>query len=159
MSGSDGKARQSSGGKSFFSRSKKDRRQDSDEFLATEYQDKGSVGSRTSRHARGVSIASVDQLPSPTTDQMSGVITSIPYDHAPDGRSPIPVEYLPRGDQMPIRRDPQPHHLNMAGADYHQYPAFDPTSVSNQQGNPPHVLSGPRPPPDSTNIKIGRAHV
>ncbi|ELR03447.1 hypothetical protein GMDG_06180 [Pseudogymnoascus destructans 20631-21] len=154
MSGSDSKARQSSGGKSFFSRSsKKDRRQDSDEF-GSEFQDKGSVASRTSRHARGISIASVDQLPSPTTDSMSGVISSMPYDHAPDGRSPIPVDYLPRGDQMPMRRDPQPHHLNMGGSDYHHYPVFDPSSGHNQQNSSTHVLSGPRPPPNSANITM-----
>ncbi|KFY34618.1 hypothetical protein V494_06616, partial [Pseudogymnoascus sp. VKM F-4513 (FW-928)] len=154
MSGSDSKARQSSGGKSFFSRGKKERRQGSDEFLGSEFQDKGSVASRTSRHARGISIASVDQLPSPTTDSMSGVISSMPYDHAPDGRSPIPVDYLPRGDQMPMRREPQPHHLNMGGSDYHQYPGFDASSIQNQQQNSPHVLSGPRPPPNSSNVTM-----
>ena len=73
---------------------------------------------------------------------MAGVITSIPYDTMNDSKSPISMEYLPRGDQMPVRREPQPHHLNKGGGDYHQYPSFDPATPSGSS----HP-TGPRPPP------------
>jgi len=160
---SDNKTRQTSAGKSFFSRGKKDKtdkRIGSDEYLGADFQDKGgNAASWNSRHTRGSSVASVDQLQSSGGDPlglaiMSGVIPSIPYEHVPDGRSPIPVDYLPRGDQMPLRREPLPHHLNKAGADFHQYPAFDPASLQNPNANAHQVPSGPRPPPSASNITM-----
>jgi cytokinesis protein len=82
---------------------------------------------------------------------MSGVITSIPYDSvAADSKSPIAIDYLPRSDQMPVRRDPLPHHLNKGGGDFHQYPSFDPASLSNPNSHP----TGPRPPPGATNVTM-----
>ncbi|KAG9244792.1 cytokinesis protein [Calycina marina] len=73
----------------------------------------------------------------------TGAITSVPYENlSADSKSPIPVEYLPRGDQMPARREPLPHHLNRGG-DYHQYPSMDGSALANGSSHP----SGPRPPP------------
>ncbi|PHH81006.1 hypothetical protein CDD80_4310 [Ophiocordyceps camponoti-rufipedis] len=123
------KSRQSSGGRSIFSRSKnRDRRTaDSDHLDAV-----STVSSRSSRHKRDSSTASVDAPGSPDAgiNNMAGVITSIPYDSVPPGsRSPIPVDYLPKSDQVPVRRDPLPHHLSKAGVDFHQYPSFDPRSA------------------------------
>ena len=115
-----------------------------------------SISSRSSRHTRGSSVASIERPNSPPLDStglamMSGVITSIPYDSvAADSKSPIPVDYLPRSDQMPVRRDPLPHHLNKGGGDFHQYPSFDPASLSNPNSN----LTGPRPPPGATNVTM-----
>ena len=84
-------------------------------------------------------------------NMMAGVITSIPYDSVmADGKSPIPVEYLPRPDQMPVRREPLPHHLNKPGTDYHQYPSFDPATLPNGSSHP----SGPRPPPGVGNVTM-----
>ncbi|TVY59557.1 Cytokinesis protein sepA, partial [Lachnellula suecica] len=156
MSAAD-KSRQSSGGKSFFSRSskkEKDKRYASDEakYLGGELEKTSTTGSRTSRHTRGSSVASIDRPESPGADtrginMMAGVITSIPYDSVTaDSKSPIPVDYLPRSDQMPLRREPLPHHLNKGGGDFHQYPSIDPANlptISNGSSHP----TGPRPPP------------
>lgn len=159
MSAADNKSRQSSGGKSFFSRSsKKDKRNVSDDgkYLGGDLDKAGSVGSRTSRHARGSSIASLDQPDSPGADHrglnmMAGVMTSIPYDSvAADARSPIPVNYLPKNDNIPPRKEPLPHHLNKVAGDFHQYPTFDPSAVA----TPNSHVSGPRPPPGVTNVTM-----
>jgi cytokinesis protein len=157
MSTSD-KSRQSSGGKSFFSRSsKKDKKNASEEGKYIGGDDKpGSSGSRSSRHNRDSSGVSIDRPYSPGADQSglnmtAGVITSIPYDSiTADSKSPIPVDYLPRSDQMPVRRDPQPHHLNKGGGDFHQYPTFDPSTLQNGSSHP----SGPRPPPGVSNVTM-----
>jgi len=85
---------------------------------------------------------------------MAGVITSIPYDTVPtDSKSPIPVDYLPRGDQIPVRREPQPHHLNKSTSDFHQYPSFDPSTLLNGSSHP----TGPRPPPGAQAAGITMA--
>ncbi|KAI4095331.1 MAG: hypothetical protein LQ344_001629 [Seirophora lacunosa] len=76
----------------------------------------------------------------------AGVITSIPYDAAANGKSPIPVDYLPKNDKTP-RKDLLPHHLNKSGADFHQYPSWDPQlSQMNGTSHP----TGPRPPPHAS---------
>ncbi|KAI9831980.1 MAG: hypothetical protein M1826_002708 [Phylliscum demangeonii] len=160
------KARQTSGGRSFFARSKlhKEKSNDKkaaaaaaagsdDSHLVPDHASIGgsSIGSRSSRHTHRSSITSRSDFgrpPSPDGDLSglaisAGVITSIPYDSVTeDGRTPIPVDYLPRGDSLPpgSRRDPLPHQLNRGGADFHQYPAFAPTAPA-----PPHP-SGPRGP-------------
>ncbi|CAG8976220.1 hypothetical protein HYALB_00010766 [Hymenoscyphus albidus] len=164
MSAAD-KARATSGGKSsFFSRSSKkdkDKRNASDEagrYLGGDLDKNASTSSRTSRHTRGSSIASLDRPDSPGADlrglnQMAGVITSIPYDSVTaDSRSPIPVDYLPRSDHMPVRppQSPLPHHLNNAAGDYHQYPSMETPSLSNSSSR----LSGPRPPPNMGNVTM-----
>ena len=152
----DNKSRQSSGGKSFFSRSsKKDKRNDEERYPAGGFDKAGSIGSRSSRHTRDSSNVSIDSPYSPgadpATNLMSGVITAIPYDSVPeDARSPIPVDYLPREGAMPARREPLPHQLNRSGGDFHQYPAFDSSAHSNGSSHP----SGPRPPPGATNVTM-----
>lgn len=139
MSSAD-KSRQSSGGRSLFSRSKhRDKRTaDSEPRHPTpDHLDAASImSSRSSRHKRDSSIASVDSPSSPDAgiNSMAGVISSIPYDavHS-NSRSPISVEYLPQGDQIPVRREPLPHQLNRPGHDYHQYPSID--QLSNPAGS------------------------
>ncbi|KAI1376476.1 putative cytokinesis protein sepA [Hypoxylon crocopeplum] len=153
MSSAD-KSRQSSGGKGFFSRSKhrSDKRFTGSEEGRYLGSDTDSL-SRVSRHARDSSIISIDRPSSPEAgvNNNAGVMTAIPYDstHA-DLRSPIPVDYLPRTEQMPVRRDPLPHQLNKATADFHQYPTFDANTLSSIAGS---HLSGPRPPP-SGNVTM-----
>ncbi|KAI1480218.1 hypothetical protein F4774DRAFT_87052 [Daldinia eschscholtzii] len=125
----------SSGGKGFFSRSKhrSDKRHTGSEegrYLGSDHDS----SSRTSRHVRDSSIVSLDRPSSPETgvNNNAGVITAIPYDSThPDQRSPIPVEYLPRSEQAPVRQNliPQPHHLNKGTGDFHQYPSFDTASI------------------------------
>ncbi|EPQ61931.1 Formin, partial [Blumeria graminis f. sp. tritici 96224] len=149
MSG-ETKSKAGTSGISFFSRSKqKEKRNTNEEVLGTELdktKTNTSKSPRSSRHTRNSSsIISTDDSPnSPGADpsglnMMAGVMTSIPYDSlATDVRSPIPVEYLPRSDQMPQRREPQPHQLNRATADYHQYPSFEtPPGSSNGTPQPP----------------------
>lgn len=148
-------SRQSSGGKSFFSRSSKkdkEKRNVSEEGKYLGDAQSISSGSRSSRHNRDSSLTG-ERPYSSGTDQaglnmQAGVITSIPYDSvSADSKSPIPVDYLPRSDQMPLRRDPLPHHLNKGGGDYHQYPSID-QQIPN--GHP----SGPRPPPGVGNVTM-----
>ncbi|TQV91017.1 cytokinesis protein sepA [Cordyceps javanica] len=122
------KTRQSSGGRSLFSRAKNKEKRivENDSYDALSI-----MSSRSSRHNRDSSAVSIDGLasPDPSMGIMSGV-ASIPYDAiAPGSRSPIPVDYLPKADQVPVRREPLPHQLNK-GHDFHQYPTFDP-SVAN----------------------------
>ncbi|KAK8235286.1 cytokinesis protein [Phyllosticta capitalensis] len=148
----DAKTRQSSGGKSFFSR-----RKHKDSELPEPPQQNtlhpAPTNSPGSRHSHRSSIASIDRplsmLPDSVTgiNHGAGVLTSIPYDSTnQDGRSPVPVEYLPR-DNSSARREPLPHHLNQGGVDFHQYPVFNaPPQPSN--GNP----VPPRPPPHVSSM-------
>lgn len=142
MSAAD-KSRQSSGGRSIFSRSKnKDRRTvDSDNLDAV-----STVSSRSSRHKRDSSNVSVDApaSPDPGINTTAGAITSIPYDSVPPGsRSPIPVEFLPKPDQTPVRREPLPHHLSKGGNDFHQYPSFDPSASVGSHASASRSMLGP----------------
>ena len=147
------KSRQSSGGRSLFSRSKnKDRRYTEAEnrYPPDQYDAASTISSRSSHHRRESSAVSIDRPNSadPAANMMAGVMTSIPYDAIPsDSRSPVPVDYLPKGEQMPVRRDPLPHQLNKG--DYHQYPSFD------SANNPPQTYSRPAPPSNVT-IASGR---
>ncbi|KAG8158897.1 hypothetical protein KVR01_011340 [Diaporthe batatas] len=147
---------------SLFSRGKHkaDKRATSDEGrnLAVNQQiDAGSSsGSRSSRHNRDSSVVSVDRPNSAEgggINEVAGVFSTIPYDSTANGRrSPAPVDYLPKPDQMPVRREPLPHQLNKATADFHQYPSFDPSSLPNHAST---HLSGPRPPPGrASNITM-----
>ncbi|KAI3316545.1 FH2-domain-containing protein [Xylariaceae sp. AK1471] len=153
MSSAD-KTRQSSGGKGFFSRSKnrsEKRYTGSEEgrFLAPDYE----PPSRSSRHTRDSSVASIDRPSSPETgvNNTAGVITAIPYGSTHNERGPIPVDYLPRPDQMPVRRDPLPHQLNKGTTDFHQYPSVETNGFVASAGS---HLSGPRPPPGSSNVTM-----
>ncbi|PNH64400.1 hypothetical protein VD0002_g4255, partial [Verticillium dahliae] len=167
MSASD-KSRQSSGGKSFFSRNRnkdkdKDKRFTSDEgrhLASGDNYDTASIapstlGSRSSRHNRDSSIVSVDRAYSDDgLSPMAGVMTSIPYDSVPaDSRSPISVDYLPKPDQAPVRRELLPHQLNKATGDFHQYPNVDPSAMQAAAGS---HLSAARPSagPGGTNITM-----
>ncbi|KAK7700849.1 hypothetical protein SLS64_010700 [Diaporthe eres] len=116
---------------SLFSRGKHkaDKRATSDEgrnLAANQQLDTGSsTGSRSSRHNRDSSVISVDRPNSAEgvgINEVAGVFSTIPYDSTANGRrSPVPVEYLPKPDQLPVRRDPLPHQLNKATADFHHY--------------------------------------
>ncbi|KYK61631.1 Rho GTPase effector BNI1 [Drechmeria coniospora] len=88
------------------------------------------MSSRSSRHKRDSSAASIDlpATPDPGINMMAGVMASIPYDSIPAGsRSPISVDYLPKPDHMPPRRDPLPHQLSKG--DFHQYPTVDTSTM------------------------------
>ncbi|KAK8065238.1 hypothetical protein PG997_011985 [Apiospora hydei] len=118
-----------------------------------------SRASHQSRHARESSVVSIDRPSTPEMgiNHMAGPITAIPYDttHS-DRRSPIPVEYLPRPDQMSQRREPLPHQLNKSTSDFHQYPSFDANQPANAAGS--HLSA--RPPQGTHNITMastGRA--
>ena len=150
----DGKSRQSSGGRSFFGRKiNKDRtpeyqeQNDGVSVLQVPSASNSTNGSRSSKYSHKNFNTSQDIGNEDTSglSMTAGVITSIPYDSvAADGRTPIPVDYLPKNDKMPARKESLPHHLSKGGQDYHQYPAWDP---QNAQINGPSQLSGPRPPP------------
>jgi len=158
MSFSD-KSRASSGGgkaSSFFSRAKHkvDKRNTSDEgrYLSADYDAASTVTSRSSRHQRESSVVSVDRPNSPESgiNMMAGVMTTIPYETvSADRRSPIPMDYLPMPDQMPVRREPLPHQLNKATSDFHQYPSFEPSPHMSSQ-----YASGPRPLPGQNNVTM-----
>lgn len=150
----DSKSRQSSGGRSFFGRKlHKERTPDHQE-----QDDGGSVlkvpsaasstnGSRSSRYShKRPSDSEHGSEDTAGLSMTAGVITSIPYDAAADGQTPIPVDYLPKNDRMPTRRDPPPHALGKSGADYHQYPAWDSQAPQVNGSSQP---TGPRPPPHS----------
>ncbi|KXX78423.1 Cytokinesis protein sepA [Madurella mycetomatis] len=150
------KSRASSTGKasSFFHRSKnkadkKNTGDDGRHLAANNDNTSGSVSSRTSRHQRESSVISIDRPSSAESgiNMMAGVMTTIPYESvSADHRSPVPVDYIPQGDQMPVRREPLPHQLNKATSDFHQYPSFEHVSTP--------YLSGQRPPPGASNITM-----
>ncbi|KAF2168124.1 hypothetical protein M409DRAFT_53438 [Zasmidium cellare ATCC 36951] len=122
MFSSDKASRQSSGGKSLFSRHKKEKGNDAPPMPET-----------ASRHSHRSSTSTIDQDEymagkNGQTGQeglamQAGVITSIPYDAMPkDNKPPVHVDHA---DRPVSRREPLPHHLNKGGGDFHQYPAFD----------------------------------
>ncbi|PTB78535.1 FH2-domain-containing protein [Trichoderma longibrachiatum ATCC 18648] len=130
MSSAADKSRQSSGGRSLFSRGKHradkrytdlDPKSSSDQFETASI-----ISSRSARHKRESSSISIDQPSSPDAgvNQLAGVITSIPYDVPPGARSPATLDFMSRSDQAPQRREPVPHQLNISGVDFHQYPSI-----------------------------------
>ncbi|KAH0533039.1 hypothetical protein TsFJ059_001657 [Trichoderma semiorbis] len=154
MSSAADKSRQSSGGRSLFSRGKHradkrytdiDPKSSSDQFETASI-----ISSRSSRHKRESSSISIDQPSSPDAgiNQMAGVITSIPYDVPPGSRSPAAHEFIPKPDNVPGRREPVPHQLNLSGFDYHQYPSIDPSAMSSSH---PHTSARPG---TSSNMSI-----
>lgn len=148
----DSKSRQSSGGRSFFGRKihkerTPDYQDDGGSVLHVPNATSSTNGSRSSRysHQNPGSPLEAGNEDTAGLSMTAGVITSIPYDSvAADGRTPISVDYLPKNDRMPARKEPLPHHLSKGGQDYHQYPAWDPQDA---QKSGPSQLSGPRPPP------------
>ncbi|KAK5122867.1 hypothetical protein LTR85_003782 [Meristemomyces frigidus] len=138
MFSSDKQPRQSSGGKSFFSRNKKDK--GNNDSLPPDLPSLSSGASYApsiaSRHSHRSSISTLESGPPPPPPQheqyykgaqdglnmQAGVITSIPYDSMSADKAPIRVEHVERPSS---RREPLPHHLNKGGGDFHQYPAVD----------------------------------
>ena len=154
---SDQKSRQSSGGRSFFGRKKEkstESRANDDLPPTPTFPPNGfssAQGSRSSRHSRRPSgSADVPERNGSDTGihMTAGVITSIPYDSlAASNKAPVPVDYLPRQEQVPVRKESLPHHLNKGGGDFHQYPAWDPSSMPKPIPNGSSHPTGPRPPP------------
>ncbi|MCJ1312038.1 hypothetical protein MMC25_005712 [Agyrium rufum] len=163
----DLKSRQSSGGRSFFGVGRKNKKDQPLECTCGH--DHGAAcpppagntfsagSSRPPRHSHRPSQGSID-MDNGVIDHnglatMSGVITSIPYDSlSADSRTPIAVDFLPRNDQVPVRKEPLPHHLNKGGGDFHQYPAWEPQTPAVASGS--SQITGPRPPPHSTPSTI-----
>ncbi|KAI9719846.1 MAG: hypothetical protein M1828_006067 [Chrysothrix sp. TS-e1954] len=151
---SDQKSRQSSGGRSFFSRKLgrgSDRQQD--EYSST--LSPTPEASLSSRAPPRTSISSHERPQSQHPDaaglaMQSGVITSIPYENTSKNTTePRSVDYLPKDEQRPgSRKEPSPHHLAKGGVDFHQYPSFDPATLPPISSSHP---AGPRPPPNMLN--------
>lgn len=131
------KSRQSSGGKSFFSR-KKDKASDAPPLPDT-----------ASRHSHRSSMSTIEQEEYARVNggqdglaMQAGVLTSLPYDStAKDTRPPVHVDHADR--PVSRRNEPLPHHLNKGGGDFHQYPAFDPSTLP------------PRPPTHGSTVARG----
>ncbi|KIW26672.1 uncharacterized protein PV07_06487 [Cladophialophora immunda] len=142
----DKTTRQSSASKGFFRRNR-DAKADSRHEGSGSLDSSHTNGSWGSRHSKRESVASNDgQDPDNSGLAMTaGVITSIPYSATTTGgQAPVTVDYLPRDDQVPTRKDPQPYQL-ARGSDFHQYPAIN--GISNGSSHP----TGPRPPPQSSS--------
>lgn len=161
------KSRQTSGGKSFFGRKlHKDKPAAEDRYEPPGYGYGGlenlappgsAAGSRSSRHSKRSSIQSVDM--SHDVDHngfpvSAGVVTSIPFESLPsDTKTPIPVDNVSRPDSS-ARRDASPNTIaKFAGGDFHQYPAWNPSSVQQVQQYSSHP-TGPRPPPHASNVTM-----
>ena len=153
----DSKIRQSSGGRSFFGRKlHKERSQDSyspddgGSVLEVPSATSSANGSRSSRYSHRSQMPSEDSGQDGDNSGLSmtaGVITSIPYDSVSlGGKTPIPVDYLPKNEMSLSRKEPLPHHLGKGGKDFHQYPSFNPSEATNGSSHP----TGPRPPPHSS---------
>ena len=164
---SDKASRQSSGGRSFFGKKLyKDKSSESREdlnggfggFTAPSLSAPSLNGSKSSRHTKRESVASLEGGQDADQNGLSmtaGVITSIPYSSTSSAEAPVTMDYLPRDDQVPQtpRRDPQPHQL-ARGGDFHQYPAF---AAPSQQLNGASHPTGPRPPPHN-GITMATSH-
>jgi cytokinesis protein len=152
MPAQDAKSRQSSGGKgilSFMRKSDKSSSQDEYPYEGSPSRHPPSqYGSHSSRHSHKNSIHERPGSSDAAGIVMNaGVITAIPYDSVGSGTSPRNVDYLPKEERRPpTSREPQPHHLNKGGGDFHQYPAFDMSSNSSKSSMPP-----PRPPPHTSS--------
>ncbi|KAH9867483.1 hypothetical protein IAQ61_008077 [Plenodomus lingam] len=135
----EGKGRQSSAGKFFGRRHKdKDKTSSSDPrqtISSTDSPPGSSYGSQSSRHSHrhSISAASLERPVSMTAEGIfarAGPVSSID----------------PPPDQTARSHEPLPHHLNKGGGDFHQYPVFTASPMSqNGYSNP----GPPRPPPHS----------
>lgn len=137
--GNDKSARQSSGGRSLFSR-KKDKGNNDLSVPDTPSIPSTYAPSIASRRSHRSSISTLDAEEGsnggfghkrwPSDDlsgsgiaTQAGVITSIPYDSiSRDTRQPTMIN---NGDKPSSRKEPLPHHLNKGGTDFHQYPAIE----------------------------------
>jgi cytokinesis protein len=136
----DPKSRQSSGGKGLLGFMRKDKSQH-DDFPPELSQQSQSFrqSARPSRHERHLST--IEGSDAFSTN--AGVITSIPYESVSDGLVPSQID---SHDDRMSRRDLLPHQLNKGGADFHQYPSFDPGKMAPPNppphaSRPPHLLS------------------
>ena len=142
----DQKSRQSSGGKSFFSRKILGGKNSDDDhqtpsqapILAT-----AADGSTRSRHFHAASLDAHNPAPL-AIDGRQNSVTSIPYETTSrNTQEPRSVDYLPRDEWRPSsQKEPLPHHMNRGGRDFHQYPELDPASLPRTQYSHP---TGPRP--------------
>lgn len=125
-------SRQSSGGRSFFSRgSKKDKNGDPlspDNASVSSASYAASQSSRLSKKPPTYDRASMQGGDALGLAMNAGPISSIPYDSTPQERLPIAVDRLPKSDRPSMSREPLPHHLNKGGGDFHQYPAVSSSS-------------------------------
>lgn len=158
MADADGKSRQSSAGKSFFGRKlhkdkdrSSDRRTEGSGGFESPSSNSSINGSKSSRHSKRESITSLDGANGDPLATTAGVITSIPYHSvAADQKAPISVDYLPKPEHIPVRKEPQPHHLSKTG-DFHQYPSWSGQRPQENGGSHP---TGPRPPPHASNVTM-----
>ncbi|KAJ9663490.1 hypothetical protein H2198_000755 [Neophaeococcomyces mojaviensis] len=148
--GGDKNSRQSSGAKSFLSRKLGGRDKHGDgKYESSVYDGSSTNGSWNSRYSNRDSVVSTNgdgESNGVGLNMTAGVITSIPYDTAPDSRQPTSVDYLSRESQ----REPQPHQL-ARGTDFHQYPAFSGSSLPAQIGS---SVAPPRPSPQGNNVTM-----
>ena len=111
----------------FFSRTKGRNTSDEGRHLAPDNDAASLSTTRSSRHNRDPSVVSIPDRPNSSgsggLNMRAGVMSAMPYDAMPDRRTPIPVDYLPSSSDMPLRREPLPHHLGSATSDFHQYPS------------------------------------
>ncbi|PIG87206.1 cytokinesis protein SepA, partial [Aspergillus arachidicola] len=158
------KSRQTSAGKSFFGRKLHKEKPVEDRYdgsgsLENLAPPGSSAGSRSSRHSKRSSVQSVDyphDIDPSGLSMTAGVITSIPFESLPaDTKTPISIEYLSKPE--PSRKEqtsshPSPNHLAKGASDFHQYPAWNPSSVrdNNTYSHP----TGPRPPPHASNLTM-----
>ena len=151
----DQKARQTSGGRSFFSRIV---HKDKDKDKGGDGQDDRSLsgsatGSVSSRHSQQTSEPFDKPLPypgeAPGLAMQAGVITSIPFNGSGGGyRDPSLANFMAGDDTQSIRpRNPSPHAFANGGSDFHQYPSFEATPWNGSTSQP----SGPRPAPRVMN--------
>ena len=164
FSSGDKSSRQPSGGRSLFSRGKKDKGNNDvpsmpDTASLGSFASGGRAAAMDSRHPHRRSTSSLDGVyPNGNSrngqdplQMQAGVITSIPYDSVNrDTRPPIQVDSVSQEHSQAGRREPLPHQLNKPGADFHQYPPWDPP--------PPQTNGhGPRPPTHGNTARTGPA--
>ncbi|KAK5172536.1 uncharacterized protein LTR77_002656 [Saxophila tyrrhenica] len=159
MFSSDKNGRQSSGGRSLFAWSKKDKGNNDappmpdNASMASFSHDARLTNGNGSRHSHRSSISTVDEAQrggrggirpvggEDPLQSLSGVITSIPYDSVSnDTRQPVHVESVQR-ERPSTGREPLPHHLNKGGTDFHQYPAWDGQSAQSGYSQRSHSHS------------------
>ena len=158
MFSSDKNSRQSSGGRSLFGRSKKDKGSNDappipDTSNLSTFANDARLDARS--HSARSSISTLDDIRRGSghdpLNSHAGVITSIPddcvirsvpYDSTNgDTRPPIQIESV-RAARGEARREVPPNLVGSNGTDFHQYPSWDPA-------NPP------RPPTHGSSVRTG----
>ncbi|KAH7125568.1 hypothetical protein B0J11DRAFT_309015 [Dendryphion nanum] len=152
----DGKGRQSSAGKFFGRRLHKDKNEThlAPSTSTTQSPPGSAAGSQSSRHSHrhSSSVASIDRPVSVALDagiaMHAGIMSSIP---SYDPNNPNAPRFV---DDAARHGEPQPHHLNKGGGDFHQYPVFDPSAVPKNGGYGNSSAPPPRPPPHAVGTTI-----